>query len=112
MNNPATRRSHTVTAAFVLLGALAGCGDWAPPKPPPVAEIAAYPHAMKRPGKDGGRSENEAFARLRDAILDRWLADDPSLGRQVGLHAYDGKIADYSAAGITARMARVEKDRA
>ena len=35
----------------------------------------------------------------------------PPPARSAGLHAFDGKIADYSAAGIAARLARVQKDR-
>src|ERR1700691_4111241 len=53
------------------------------------------------------RAPPSAFARLRDRILDRWLAEEPSIGRGAGLHELDGKVADYSAAGIAARRARV-----
>ncbi len=35
-----------------------------------------------------------------DDILDGWLAQAPSWGRQVGLHGYDGLVASYSAAAI------------
>jgi uncharacterized protein (DUF885 family) len=34
------------------------------------------------------------------------------MGRTAGLHRYDGRVGDYSAKGIAARLARVEQDRA
>jgi uncharacterized protein (DUF885 family) len=98
-------------AAIALLGALPACADWKPPPPPPVSAIPAYPGPTAPPRRVVKRTVS-AFAALRDRILDRWLADDPSLGRSAGLHEYDGKVADYSAAGIAARLARVEKERA
>jgi uncharacterized protein (DUF885 family) len=73
--------------------------------------IPAYPGLTTRLHKAAHKPAS-AFARLRDRILDRWLADEPSLGRSAGLHEYDGKVADYTAAGISARLARVEKERA
>ena len=48
------------------------------------------------------RSDGAPFQRIKP----------PSMGRTAGLHQYDGKVADYSAAGIAARLARVEKERA
>jgi hypothetical protein len=38
-------------------------------------------------------------------VLDEWLAQEPALGRQLGLHAYDGRVAGYSAQAIEARVA-------
>jgi uncharacterized protein (DUF885 family) len=98
--------------AIALLGAGA-CDDWQPPKPPPVAEIPAYPDPIDKPAKqEEAPPARSAFAMLGDRILDRWLAEDPQLARGLGLHDHDGKVADYSAAGISARLARAEKDRA
>jgi hypothetical protein len=94
---------------FVL--ALVGCQDWKPPAPPPVATIPAYPDAPSEASEADAPSVS-AFAALRDRLIDRWLADDPAFARQAGLHAFDGKIADYSAKGIEARLARLEKERA
>ncbi len=99
-------------AAIALLGALSACSDLPPPAPPPVTEIPAYPGPTSPPRKAVAKAPTSAFAKLRDRILDRWLADDPSLGRSAGLHDFDGKVADFSAAGIAARLARVEKERA
>ncbi len=107
-------RLVTRSAAVGLLGLVAACGEWTPPQPPPVASIPAYPDPTNRPPKRGHeeKPEGSAFATLRDRILDQWLADDPSLGRSVGLHRYDGKVGDYSAAGIQARIARLKQQRA
>ena len=84
---------------LALLGSLAACDGWVPPQPPPVASIPAYPDPTTRaPGAD--KPQVSAFAALRDRVLDQWLADDPSLGRAVGLHDFDARLGDYSAAGI------------
>ena len=99
-------------AAIALLGALSACGGWTPPPPPPVSAIPAYPGPTAPPKKAAKATPLSAFAALRDRILDRWLADDPSMGRSAGLHEWDGKIADYSSAAISTRLARVEKERA
>ena len=99
--------------ALALAAALGGCADWTPPQPPPVAAIPVYPDPAARPARASlDRLAPSPFAALRDRILDRWLAEEPSLGRSAGLHQYDGKVGDYSAAGIAARLSRVEKDRA
>jgi uncharacterized protein (DUF885 family) len=108
---PIDKRRARVAAAALMLAALTACEDWKPPAPPPVAAIPAYgdPTAEAHEPEPAPVS---AFAALRDRIIDRWLADDPAFARGAGLHAYDGKVADYSAKGIAARLARVEKERA
>jgi uncharacterized protein (DUF885 family) len=40
-----------------------------------------------------------------DEILDATLAAFPSLGRDLGLHAYDGQVDDLSPAALAARAA-------
>lgn len=99
------------TAAVGLLALLGACGEWIPPQPPPVSSIPAYPDPTTR-REASGKPEVSSFAALRDRILDQWLAEDPSLGRTAGLHAYDARLGDYSAAGIQARIGRLEKHRA
>jgi uncharacterized protein (DUF885 family) len=110
------RRAEIVTvgAALALVVVFAGCDDWQPPRPPPVAEIPVHPGAAAPPPPREADKLHapSAFAALADRLLDRWLADEPAMGRGAGLHAYDGKVGDYSAAGIAARLARVEKERA
>jgi uncharacterized protein (DUF885 family) len=103
----------TVGAALALVTVFAGCDDWQPPRPPPVAEIPVHPGPAAPPSRaaDEPRAPS-AFAALADRLLDRFLSDEPAMGRGAGLHAYDGKVGDYSAAGIAARLARVEKERA
>ncbi len=60
----------------------------------------------------GVGSDGESFAGVRDALVDAWLEQAPAWGRQVGLHQYDGKIADYSPAGIARHIAWLETARA
>jgi uncharacterized protein (DUF885 family) len=98
-------------AVVAVLGAsVAGCEAWKPPAPPPVATIPIGPDPA--PVVEAAPPPPSAFAALRDRLIDRWLADEPAFARGAGLHAFDGKIADYSAAGIAARLARVENERA
>jgi hypothetical protein len=44
---------------------------------------------------------------MRDRILDELLDDDPATARDLGLHAYDGKVAPISADAIAARIERL-----
>jgi uncharacterized protein (DUF885 family) len=108
-----TRRSWSSAAAVPIL-ALAACGSWTPPALPPVVTIPAYPDRIGP--KPRAQAEPAApltgFAALRERVLDEWLADEPSLGRNAGLHRYDGRVSSFTAAAIQARLARVEKVRA
>ncbi|MFO0759957.1 MAG: DUF885 domain-containing protein [Byssovorax sp.] len=101
--------------ALAALAALTACGEALPPAPPPVATIPVYPgppapHVAAGSAAPG--TPAAAFAALRDRILDDWLRDDPSFGRELGLHEYDGKLGDHSAQAIQARLDRLAKDRA
>ena len=64
-----------------------------------------------QPAPDAGGAP-AAFASLRDRVLDRLLDDDPGAARDLGLHAYDGKVAPISADAISARVARLRGDAA
>lgn len=112
-------RAHRLALSVTLAAsvALTACGGAeAPPKPPPASPIPAYdgspdpappkPSAAAKPA-----AEPSPFARIRDRILDQWIEDDPSFGRSLGLHASDGKIADYSAKAIAARLTRAGQQR-
>lgn len=113
------RRSLAAPTLVATAFALAACGGAAPPTPPPAGAIPAYPGPFTRAHKASSSSSSSratdspaaAFAALRDRILDQWLRDDPAFARELGLHDFDGKVADYSAAAITARIARLEQDR-
>lgn len=96
-------------AALVALPlALSACSDWVPPQPPPVAEIPAHPSPFAKPA---AKRRVIAFGPVRDRVLDEILEDDPGLGRSLGLHVYDGKVAPISAAAIEARAARLRRAR-
>lgn len=98
-------------AFATLILAASACGEWHPPTIHPATPIPPYPDALvKKKGPASG--DESAFGALSDRILDQWLADDPSFGRNLGLHAWDGKIADYSPEGLKARIERLKKQRA
>jgi uncharacterized protein (DUF885 family) len=73
-----------------------------------------------RAGEEGEESlgffdddDDEAgFSSYADALLDRYLALTPSWGRYVGLHEYDGKVADYSPAGIAKHVSVLKEAKA
>ena len=47
------------------------------------------------------------FTRLADEYIDGYLAWRPLVGTQLGLHAYDGRITDFSRASLDAERARL-----
>ncbi len=112
MNLVTPARGRASLAALLLLaGSASACSDFTPPSPPPAASIPPFPEPLDEPVK-AEAPEPRPFERLRDQILDQWLRDDPSLGRGLGLHEWDGKVGDYSAEGIKTRLERVKKQRA
>jgi uncharacterized protein (DUF885 family) len=53
--------------------------------------------------------QSQRLAQLRDAALDQWHADDPAFARFLGLHEFDGRIPDFTEAGIKAQYARLHR---
>ena len=51
-----------------------------------------------------------AWTRASDEILDGLLRADPSWGRQLGLHQFDGKVADVSQKALDAQLAEIDDD--
>src|SRR5579871_2933096 len=92
------RRGRVGIMAMAIAFTLGGCDEWKPPSPPPVAQIPVYPGPPAHPAKKHAGKPANAFKALSDRLLDQWLADEPSMGRVAGLHRFDGKVADYSAA--------------
>jgi uncharacterized protein (DUF885 family) len=94
--------------------AVAACGGWEPPAAP-GAGTPIPPGPDWRPARKGAKADDASprarFSRLKNRILDQWLVDDPSTGRQLGLHDFDGRIADYQAASIEQRLERVKRQR-
>ncbi len=80
---------------WVMLLAITAAAQWGccPPKPAASSNTSSD------------------FATVRDGLVDAWLEQTPAWGRQVGLHQYDGKVADYSPAGIARRVAWLETAR-
>src|SRR5690348_12739036 len=103
-------------AALAPLAALAACGGSASAPPPPAGvappSAAAPPPAAAAEPARPAEAPREPFPALRDRILREWVADEPAFARSRGLHEQDGKVADYAAAAIERRLARLERDRA
>ena len=79
------RRARALGACLIALAGLACSGAPAPAASAPVAASSASEPA--------------------EGIARRLLDLSPAFARAVGLHEYDGRIADVSAAGINARIA-------
>jgi hypothetical protein len=115
-----TLSSFRAAAATALVVSAAACSSWSPPAPPPAGTppappdevVHTRPPARARATVATATATATPFAPLRDRVIDELLRDEPSLGRNMGLHEFDGKIADYSAAGIAARIDRLTKTRA
>ena len=110
---PTSARSLLGAASLALLGA--ACGGAEPPAPytaPPIPAYAGEP-LPKKPATPAPSPQAPAsgFAALRDRILDQWLRDEPAMARSLGLHQGDGKIADYSAEAIKARIVRLAQQK-
>jgi uncharacterized protein (DUF885 family) len=83
--------SSLVLAALV---ALPGCSAKPAPRrsaPPPVPPA--------------GPTTQERYRQAADACFDAYLAHHPTTAVELGLHEYDGKLPDMTAAGIQARIA-------
>ncbi|MFS8070069.1 MAG: DUF885 family protein, partial [Byssovorax sp.] len=110
---PTSARSLLGAAAVALLGA--ACGGAEPPKPyaaPPIPAYAGDSLPKKAAAPEAStKAPTSGFAALRDRILDQWLRDEPAMARGLGLHEGDGKIADYSAEAIKARIVRLAQQK-
>jgi uncharacterized protein (DUF885 family) len=74
-----------------------------PTRPAPVSPSASATRApATKPGDCPARKD-------LDAIVDEWLTRFPKKGRELGLHEHDGKVADYSRAGIDSKIAWLKR---
>jgi uncharacterized protein (DUF885 family) len=55
------------------------------------------------------RAAGEAFGAIAKAIIDDRRAFHPTSAAGSGLHEYDGRLPDYSAASVAKRVAQIEK---
>jgi hypothetical protein len=96
-----------VSAAVV---AWLGCGSPAAPIADPGAPVERANGSSSAAAAAGqpAKPTSKASA-LFDRILDEWLQDEPALGRAVGLHEFDGRVADNSAAAIARRTERLRR---
>ena len=54
--------------------------------------------------------QSAEFARFVDRYLDDWARRHPSIAAGNGIHDHDGRLDDFSAAGITAEIAALKRD--
>ncbi len=59
-----------------------------------------------------GFEDEDDFASYADQLVHTYLGLTPSWGRSVGLHQYDGKVADYSQAGIVKQIGILKRAKA
>src|SRR5579859_6043520 len=105
---PAMRTSALCTCAIALLAACAS--REAPRRPSAPAPSPASSAVSTAAGTPVPPAEPD-FVTVRDALIDWWLADAPSEARRLGLHEFDGKVADCSASGFERRSARLKRAR-
>jgi uncharacterized protein (DUF885 family) len=66
--------------------------------------------AARHASEDSSSREGDAaFTRIADRFIEGYLAWRPQTGVALGLHEYDGRITDYSAASINAELARLKQ---
>ena len=97
--NPFGSRASVGCVLVALLSTAGGCG---PDAPPPVAPPVAPP-APPPPPPPAPPTESQRFAPLRDQWLAEQLAESPAWARRLGRREADGKVADYTRAGLAAR---------
>src|SRR5215212_3274973 len=57
----------------------------------------------------GIKSPNEEYESVAEEYIRGYLAARPLLGTSLGLHEYDGKIADYSRLALDAELSRLRR---
>src|ERR1700754_2294071 len=72
-----------------------------------LAPLLVFMTAVQGCGRSGeppspAKSADDAFRRLAGEILEFSYKRDPSNATYLGIHKYDNKIRDYSAAAVTA----------
>jgi hypothetical protein len=92
---------------LVALAVVCSCGGRGAPRVLPAVAVSAAPAFVAPAPREAGVAASEAFAGLRDRVLDELLADDPETARDLGLHEYDGKVAPVSKEAIADRIARL-----
>jgi hypothetical protein len=83
----------SVLLAGIACLTLSACGA----TPPPAAETAPAPTAQAAP--------QPTWKNFVDSKITDWFATDPSFAIYEGAHEYDGKLPDWSPAGLKARAA-------
>ncbi len=78
----------------VLASALVACAD-----KPPESRTDSKPLSTLKSSVSSSPKET-GFQSLRDKLIQDWLGIAPGWGRHLGMHEYDGKLADYSKAGL------------
>ncbi|MBM3875700.1 MAG: DUF885 domain-containing protein [Verrucomicrobia bacterium] len=74
-----------------------------------VALLLASCAAPQPPPRVTFTDHDVQFDRLADEFISGWLAWRPQLGTALGLHAYDGRVTDFSRASLDAELARLKR---
>src|SRR5262245_16578542 len=67
-----------------------------------VAGVVAAPVACARPNPTASGTEHDAFSRLSAAIIEDYFRRHPTEATDLGVHRYDDRLDDYSAAAVAA----------
>jgi uncharacterized protein (DUF885 family) len=108
-------RAALAIATTLVLGA---CSSWSPPEPPPGQPSPPPPLDAPRSTSAVGSAPlhpvtaEDKFVALRQRFLYEWLQDEPSKGRELGLHDFDGKVGSYAKEDIDARVERLTRAKA
>ncbi len=102
---------NALAAALALgLPALAACSGPRPPREAahaPVTTAASAASSTPAPSAAPSAPPAPPFAALEERILGELLSDNPSAGRDLGLHEYDGAVAPIAASALAARVDRL-----
>jgi len=94
-----TRRRMALAVPCLVLAAACSRQEEAPPAATTTAPPAAAP------------AVNADWDGFRDGFIDAFFAAHPVFAVRSGRHEYDGKLPDWTAAGIQAEVARLHKAR-
>ncbi|MBI4886872.1 MAG: DUF885 domain-containing protein [Acidobacteria bacterium] len=79
-----------------------------------LAAVAACGRTDSSPAPASGAGEAQSWAVVRDALIEDYLQAHPVFAVVAGRHEFDGRLPDWSAAGIAAEIKRLHaaRDRA
>jgi uncharacterized protein (DUF885 family) len=101
--------SRAAVAAALSAASIVACGGAGPATDLPPASADAPETRRTPPAPTKASPGSSAFAAVANRIVDEWLRREPVRARALGLHDFDGRLADYSAAGIASFIEWLQK---